>query len=66
MTTEENNGPAAPYQGPSVSSATQGHGSKQEQDAVQSEAERDADSRSPADDREALDDGQQSLSLIHI
>ena len=57
MTIEENNGPAAPYQGPSANSATQGHGSKQEQDAVQSEAERDVDST--ADDQDSPDEGGQ-------
>lgn len=56
MTIEENNGPAAPYQGPSVNSSTQGHGSKQEQDAVQSEAERNVGSTSPADDQDESSD----------
>lgn len=57
MTIEENNGPAAPYQGPSANSATQGHGSKQEQDAVQSETERGVDST--ADDQDSPDEGRQ-------
>ncbi|MDQ7987374.1 hypothetical protein QYS36_20745 [Pseudomonas sp. G34] len=62
MTVEDKNGPAAPYQGPSVNSSTQGHGSKQEQDAVKSEAQRDGDLASPADDEDALNDGGQGGS----
>lgn len=58
MTVEENNGPAAPYQGPSVNSSTQGHGSKQEQDAVKSEAGRDTDSTSPANVEDVTNGGQ--------
>lgn len=57
MTIEENNGPAAPYQGPSANSATQGHGSKQEQDAVQSEAELGVDSVPSDSDQDGLDEG---------
>lgn len=62
MTVEDKNGPAAPYQGPSVNSSTQGHGSKQEQEAVKSEAERDVGSTSPAGDKDALSDGGQGGS----
>ena len=58
MKVEESNGPAAPYQGPSVNSSTQGHGSKQEQDAVKSEAGRDVDSTSPADEEHVTNGGQ--------
>ncbi|MBV7564576.1 hypothetical protein [Pseudomonas sp. sia0905] len=41
MTVEQKNGPAEPYQGPSANSPTQGHGAKKEQEAVNSEADRD-------------------------
>jgi len=44
MTVEQKNGPAEPYQGPSADSPTQGHGAKKEQEAVNSEVERDVES----------------------
>ncbi|PZW62871.1 hypothetical protein F471_04503 [Pseudomonas sp. URMO17WK12:I1] len=56
MTVEQKNGPAQPYQGPSANSPTQGHGTKKEQEAVNSEAEREVD----ADQRES---GQGDKSL---
>lgn len=56
MTVEQKNGPAQPYQGPSADSPTQGHGAKKEQEAVNSEAERDV----AADQRES---GQGDKSL---
>lgn len=52
MTVEQKNGPAEPYQGPSTNSPTQGHGAKKEQEAVNSEVERDVD----ADQRESGQD----------